>query len=138
VNRTATRAGVDRYRGEPYVVAADVSIAPLHAGAAGWTWYTGSAAWMYRLGIEVLLGLRREGDRLRVDPCVPHGWDGFEARWRVGSSEYAIHVRNPEHVCHGVRAIMLDGRPIDEPVIPLVDDGRQHDVEIVLGYLGKE
>jgi cyclic beta-1,2-glucan synthetase len=133
VNRTSTRAGVERYRGEPYVVAADVSPAPLHAGAAGWTWYTGSAAWLYRLGVEILLGIRREGDHLRVDPCIPRHWEGFDVQWRIDGAEYRVHVRNPERVCRGVRSVTLDGRLLDEARIPLAADARAHDVEVVLG-----
>jgi cyclic beta-1,2-glucan synthetase len=133
INRTATPAGVARYRGEPYVVAGDISTAPLHRGAAGWTWYTGSAAWMYRLGIEILLGLRREGVTLRLDPCIPRGWDGFEASWRTGTTEYRVRVRNPEQVCRGVGAVAMDGRQLAEAVIPLIDDGATHEVEVVLG-----
>lgn len=133
VNRTTTPARVDRYGGEPYVVAADVSTNPLHIGAAGWTWYTGSAAWMYRLGIEVLLGLRREGESLRVDPCIPRSWDGFDAWWRCGDSEYHIQARNPDGVSRGVRSATLDGQPLLGPRVPLTADGRMHEIEIVLG-----
>ena len=98
IHRTATPGGVARYRGEPYAVAADVATAPATPGMAGWTWYTGSAAWMYRLGIEVLLGLRREHDRLRIDPCVPRAWTEFAAVWRHEAAEYRIRVRNPDGV----------------------------------------
>ena len=88
-----TAAAVDRYKVEPYVIAADVySVAP-HTGRGGWTWYTGSAAWMYRLGIEGILGLRRTAGGLHIDPCIPPDWPGFEATYRHGSATYHIQVR---------------------------------------------
>ena len=133
IHRTGTRAGVERYRGEPYAVAADVSSAPLHEGAAGWTWYTGSAAWMHRLGIEILLGIRREGDHLHLDPCIPGRWEGFDVEWRALGAAYRIRVRNPEGVCRGVRSVTLDGRAVAGAGVPLLRDGRTHDVEVVLG-----
>ena len=86
INHTRTPADVERYKVEPYVVAADVYTHPPHIGRGGWTWYTGSAAWMYRLGLESILGLRRRGEHLAVAPCVPATWDGFVVRWRHGRS----------------------------------------------------
>ncbi|MEX0690660.1 MAG: glucoamylase family protein [Gemmatimonadales bacterium] len=136
VHRTSTPEGVAQYRGEPYVVAADISTNPYRPGAAGWTWYTGSASWMYRLGMEVLLGVRREGEMLVVNPCIPRAWDGFDVRWRVGRSVYHITVRNPEHVCRGVARMLVDGVPLDGVRIPLRDDGAAHEVEVVLGGRG--
>ena len=94
VRHAADADGVARYQVEPFVVAADVySVAP-HVGRGGWTWYTGSAAWMYRAGVEGILGLRREGDALVVDPCLPAAWPGFEATVTIGSSRYEVEVRN--------------------------------------------
>nr|WP_239024970.1 glucoamylase family protein [Rhodoligotrophos defluvii] len=94
INHALTPEESERYKVEPYVVAADVySVAP-HVGRGGWTWYTGSAAWMYRSGIEGILGIRREGEFLVVDPCIPSAWPGFEATVQVGSTRYEIRVDN--------------------------------------------
>jgi cyclic beta-1,2-glucan synthetase len=133
IHRTNTPERLAQYRGEPYVVAADVSTNTYRPGAAGWTWYTGSAAWMHRLGMEVLLGVRREGETLVVDPCIPRAWDGFDVRWRVGRSPYHITVRNPGHVCRGVVRLVVDGETLDGVRIRIKDDGVGHEVEVVLG-----
>jgi len=113
INHARTPDEVGRYKVEPYVVAADVySVAP-HVGRGGWTWYTGSAAWMYRAGVEGILGIRREGAYLVVDPCIPDAWPGFEATVKVDATRYDIRV---EQVAHGRRDAshaVLDGAPID-------------------------
>ena len=100
INHARNATEVGRYKVEPYVVAADVySVAP-HAGRGGWTWYTGAAGWMYRAGIEAILGIRREGDVLIVSPCIPREWPGFEATVKVGGTEVSIKVENPRKVEH--------------------------------------
>jgi cyclic beta-1,2-glucan synthetase len=111
INHARTPAAADRYKVEPYVVAGDVySVAP-HVGRGGWSWYTGAAGWMYRAGIEGILGLRREGAVLVVDPCMPRAWPGFEAQVIVGSTRYDIRV---EAVPHGeATQVLLDGVRID-------------------------
>lgn len=121
------------YKVEPYVIAADVyGVAP-HGGRGGWTWYTGSSGWMYRLGIEGMLGLQRVGDTLVVNPCIPKHWPGFQMTYRFGQSTYEIRVENPEGVNRGVRQITLDGQPLTDKGIPLADDGGDHQVVLVLG-----
>ena len=84
INHTRTAADVERYKAEPYVIAGDVYARAPHAGRAGWSWYTGSAAWMYRAGLESMLGLRRRGETFSIDPCIPSSWPGYEIVWRVG------------------------------------------------------
>ncbi len=133
VNRTRTKADVERYRAEPYVMAGDVCAHPQHVGRAGWTWYTGSSAWMYRAGLESMLGLRRAGTTFEVDPCIPSTWADYSIRWASGRTRYEISVFNPGHVCRGVLLAELDGRSVDSHAIPLVDDGELHRVRIVLG-----
>ncbi len=132
--RSDTPAKVDRYQGEPYVVAADISN---QAGArrdeAGWTWYTGSAGWMYRLGIEAILGLRRRGDALQFEPCIPKAWPSYRIDYRFGRSLYSIEVHNPDGVSRGVREVMLDGGIRRGWPIPLVDDAATHAVRIRMG-----
>jgi cyclic beta-1,2-glucan synthetase len=136
INHTRTPADVARYRAEPYVVAGDVYGRPPHAGRGGWSWYTGSAAWMYRAGLESMLGLRRRGGTFSVDPCVPSSWPAFEIAWRFKGSQYRISVSNPERQCRGVREATLDDASIDPMAIPLVDDGGTHHVRVVLGASG--
>jgi len=133
INHARTSEGVDRYRVEPYAVAADVYAHPAHVGRGGWTWYTGSAGWMYQAAIGDLLGLRRTGGTFAVDPCIPAMWSEFSIDWRVGRTLYRVHVENPEHQHRGVRTATLDGTAVDAAAIPIVDDGATHNVAIVLG-----
>jgi cyclic beta-1,2-glucan synthetase len=135
VNRTSTRTAVRRYKVEPYAVAADVySVAP-HVGRGGWTWYTGSAGWLYRSGIEAILGFDIQGSQLLLNPCIPSEWSGFEAVLKYHSARYEISVRNPDGVSQGVATIIVDGvsLPADELRIQLLDDGTVHQVELLLG-----
>jgi cyclic beta-1,2-glucan synthetase len=133
VNHTATRAGVHRYKVEPYVAAADVYAVPPHTGRGGWTWYTGSAGWMYRVAVESILGFSTRGGRLFVDPCIPRSWPGFALAYRHGAARYRVSVENPSGVCRGVASVELDGRPVEGDGVPLADDGREHEVRVVLG-----
>jgi cyclic beta-1,2-glucan synthetase len=133
VNHTRTGGDVARYQGEPYVVAGDVCGRPEHAGRAGWTWYTGSAGWMYRAGLESILGLRRHGASFELDPCIPASWPEYAITWRLGRTRYEISVTNPERRCRGIASARLDGVPVDPRAIGLVDDGRTHEVRVVLG-----
>nr|AAP58539.1 putative cyclic beta 1'-2' glucan synthetase [uncultured Acidobacteriota bacterium] len=133
INHTRTAADTERYKAEPYVVAGDVYARPPHAGRAGWSWYTGSAAWMYRAGLESMLGLRRRGDTFCVDPCIPSTWPEYEITWTIGHTRYVITVANPDRLCRGVSVSSLDGRGVDAAAIPLADDGQTHLVKIVLG-----
>ena len=121
------------YRVEPYVICADIYSQPPFVRRGGWTWYTGSAAWMYRLGLEAILGFKKIGDTLLIDPVIPPAWDGFEIRYRFGESVYHIQVRNPEHAARGVSQILLDGQPWVDRSIPLVDDKQEHEVVVIMG-----
>jgi cyclic beta-1,2-glucan synthetase len=138
VNHTRTADGVNRYRGEPYAVAGDVYSHPQHVGRAGWTWYTGSAGWMYQLAIEGILGFRRQGDTFAVSPSIPAIWSGFTLDWRVDGTDYHVEVRNPEHRSAGVGSATLDGVPVDSGAIPLLLDRQQHHVVITLGQVGAQ
>jgi len=122
-----------RYRVEPYVVAADVYSVEPHVGRGGWTWYTGSGGWMYRLGLEAILGLRRVGPALRIEPCIPRRWPGYELTYRDGETWYHIRVENPDGVNVGVREVALDGELLSEKEIPLLEDGQRHEVRVVMG-----
>ena len=135
INHSSTRASVQRYKVEPYVVAADVYSEAPHVGRGGWTWYTGSAGWMYRAGIESILGLRLRGSFLLLTPCIPKHWPHFEVVFRYGSTRYEIVVENPHGVCRGITHVELDGQPLSEgPIrVPLRDDGTTHRIRAVLG-----
>jgi len=133
INHTRTPGAVARYMTEPYAVAADVYDHPAHRGRGGWTWYTGSSGWMYRVGLEGMLGLERRGAFFALKPCIPSSWPGYSIDWRFGTSRYAIEVANPELRCGGVASAELDGTPVDPEAIPLLDDGREHRVRVVLG-----
>jgi cyclic beta-1,2-glucan synthetase len=134
IHHASSRADVDKYRVEPYVVVADIYSEPPHVGRGGWTWYTGAAGWLYRAGLEWILGLRKQGSALRVDPCIPRRWKGFEIAYRHGRTLYRITVENPKGVCRGVSRVSLDGALLPgEAPVPLSDDGREHKVRVVLG-----
>ncbi|HEX3395558.1 MAG TPA: hypothetical protein VHS76_02585 [Steroidobacteraceae bacterium] len=135
INHASTRAGIHRYKVEPYVVCADVYSAPQHVGRGGWTWYTGSSGWMYRTATEGILGIKLRGTTLIIDPSIPRGWPGFEFTYKHGSSRYRITVKNPRAVNSGVAHATLDGKDLSGALgeISLVDDGRYHYGEITLG-----
>jgi cyclic beta-1,2-glucan synthetase len=119
-------AGVEKYKVEPYVIAADVYTAQGQLGRGGWTWYTGSASWMYRVGLEDILGFRKRGNTLRIDPRVPGAWKEYSIEYRFGGSVYAITVRP-----NGEPGVTLDGRALEGDEITLVDDGKRHEVVVV-------
>ncbi len=122
-----TPAEVATYKVEPYVVAADVYTAEGQLGRGGWTWYTGSASWMYRVGLEGILGLDKRGETLFVTPRAPAAWPEYTIEYRHGASLYVIVVRSEDG---GGAALTIDGVVATEPGIPLVDDGRQHAVTV--------
>lgn len=131
---TATPEGVQRYRGEPYVVAGDVYSEAPHAGRGGWSCYTGTAGWLYRAGTEWLLGIRVRGTHLVIDPCIPSDWPGFTATLTYRSAHYDIEVENPSGVCRGVTVLELDAAALDTSTgVPLLDDQQHHRVRVVLG-----
>jgi cyclic beta-1,2-glucan synthetase len=121
---------VRQYRVEPYVMAGDVYGAPPHTGRGGWSWYTGSASWLYRVGLEAILGFQLRGSRLRIDPCVPPGWADYEITYRRGSATYHVVVENAAGTGRGVGSLTLDGKPVPEGSIDLADDGRPHEVRV--------
>jgi cyclic beta-1,2-glucan synthetase len=128
INNSASQTEVERYRTEPYVVAADVYSVHPHAGRGGWTWYTGSAGWLYQAGLQAILGLERNGDQLRVNPCIPKDWDGFELILKSGSARYEIQIlRKP---AEGTK------KPSDQVLraesIRLIDDNKTHRLALLM------
>jgi cyclic beta-1,2-glucan synthetase len=133
IHQASRRESAHRYKVEPYAVAADIYFAPGHVGRGGWTWYTGAAGWLYRAGLEAILGFRKRGSALVIDPCIPREWQGFEIVYRHGDTRYRISVRNPDGVCRGVASVTLDGTALEKMLVPLADDGLEHLVDVVLG-----
>ncbi len=133
INHASTRAGLHKYRVEPYVAAGDVYAEKAHVGRGGWTWYTGSAGWMYRAALESMLGFHLQGDTLKIEPCIPRNWREFEIDYRHGKSLYQIKVENPSSVCRGVAKVIADGEPLLNQTITLIDDGQTHIIEVILG-----
>jgi cyclic beta-1,2-glucan synthetase len=133
INHSSTRAGLHKYKVEPYVAVGDVYAVPPHNGRGGWTWYTGSAGWMYRAGLESILGFKLENDRLEINPCVPRWWRDFEITYRRGRAVYRIKVENPLGVSRGVVTVELDGAVQADLALTVIDDEKTHNVRIVMG-----
>ena len=133
LTHASTREGADRYKVEPYAIAADVYTAEGQLGRGGWTWYTGSASWSYRVALESLLGFTKRGNTLQIAPCIPSAWPEFTIDYRFGSATYILVVRNPDGVSSGVARTTVDGREMSDGVIPLMDDGKKHSVVVLMG-----
>jgi cellobiose phosphorylase len=130
IHHGATSTQIATYKVEPYVVAADVYAVAPHQGRGGWTWYTGSAGWMYRLLIETLLGLSLEGDQLRVTPRLPKAWTTFKMHYRYRQTHYHLTITRLAEDLPGTGQLSLDGQVLAGKTIPLLEDGRDHFVEI--------
>ncbi|WP_081669204.1 GH36-type glycosyl hydrolase domain-containing protein [Photobacterium halotolerans] len=131
VNHGRSTQAVEAYKAEPYVVAADVYAVSPHIGRGGWSWYTGSAGWLYRLILESLLGVKRDGNYLLIKPCLPSGWTEYTVRYHFGSTEYNIVI--VQHQCIDEKEkvlIKLDGQPVDEKGVLLLDDRQPHRVDV--------
>jgi cyclic beta-1,2-glucan synthetase len=134
INHSSTANDVAEYKVEPYVMCADIYAEPNHVGRGGWTWYTGSAGWMYRAGLEWILGFRLRGSTLVIDPCVPKSWPRFDIVFRYRSARYEIAVLNPSGVARGVLSVSVDGTILETngSQMLLSDDGATHAVEVML------
>ena len=133
INHSRTQADAQRYRTEPYVLDGDVYARPPHAGRGGWSWYTGSAGWLYRAGLESILGLKQHGNTFAVEPCIPSSWDRYSIVWKIGETTYEIEVKNPRRVWTGVLTAELDGKSVSHDAIPIVTDGKKHVVSVTMG-----
>ncbi|HEY0957804.1 MAG TPA: glucoamylase family protein [Novosphingobium sp.] len=135
INHARSRSDLRRYKVEPYVVAADVYAAADHLGRGGWTWYTGSAAWLYRAGMEEILGLRLRGSLLHLDPCIPNGWPGFEVVLHHGSARFDIRVDNPDGVGKGIVSASMDDADVTARPLrfELPDDDKRHAILVTMG-----
>ncbi|MBI4566244.1 MAG: cyclic beta 1-2 glucan synthetase [Planctomycetes bacterium] len=137
INHALDSRAVERYKVEPYVLAADIYSQPPHAGRGGWTWYTGSAAWFYRLLHEVIFGIERRADTMRFRPRVPASWTGFKLHYRYNQTFYHLVLAQAPTHCGPVR-LMLDGKPLQEETLKLVNDQRDHTVEVIFGPCADE
>jgi cyclic beta-1,2-glucan synthetase len=133
IGHARDRAAVQRYRVEPYVVAADVGGVPPHVGRGGWTWYTGSAAWMWRLGVERILGLRPEAGGVRIEPCLPRAWRRVDVTIRRPGGGLSITIENPDGAETGIAERWVDGVAVDEAIVAFPADGRNRRVIVRLG-----
>jgi cellobiose phosphorylase len=133
VYHATTAEEVQHYKVEPYVVCADVYGAAPHTGRGGWTWYTGSASWLYRVAVETILGFQLRGETLRFEPCIPPSWPRFELTYRHRSTTYRIVVDNSAGAGRGVRSVQLDGQRLLNDSVPLTDDSKIHDIRVQLG-----
>jgi cellobiose phosphorylase len=129
INHARSPDGIETYKVEPYVVAADVYALPPYTGRGGWTWYTGSAGWMYRLIVESLLGLRLETDKLSFVPCLPADWESFKVHYRYRETIYHITIQQMS-AGSGETSVTVDGVEQPDDTIPLIDDQQEHLVEV--------
>ena len=142
INHGSQKEEIERYKVEPYVMCADIYGAPPHTSRGGWTWYTGAAGWMYRLTVETLLGLRLEVDHLRIVPCIPDHWESYKLHYRYRETFYHISIKRVAETSEHVIRITVDGALLNDAgvdeagrpqgIIPLVDDHREHNVEVDL------
>jgi cellobiose phosphorylase len=134
VNKGSNQEKISIYKTEPYVIAADVYAEPLHKGRGGWTWYTGSAGWMYQLIIDSFIGLKRQGDTLQFTPCLPEEWKNFEINYRFLNSNYHIKIFQSTSEVEKIMKVHLDEAIQENNIIPLVNDGKTHEVKIEIVY----
>jgi cellobiose phosphorylase len=135
VNHTQTAAAVATFKTEPYVVAADVYALAPHTGRGGWTWYTGSAGWLYRLIVESLLGLQRKADMLRFAPCLPPDWQRAEVNYRYRETVYRVTITQ-EPGADAAATVTVDGVECIDGAVVLVDDRREHVVGVRVATVG--
>ena len=133
INHTRTDRECSIYRVEPYVMAADVYSVSPHVGRGGWTWYTGTASWVYKAGLESILGFGKNAEQLVIDPCIPKKWPEYSLKYRYHNTDYRITVKNPKNVNQGVSSVTADGVSLSGNTIDLVDDGTLHHIEVILG-----
>lgn len=133
INHTRTNREYSIYKVEPYVMAADVYSVYPHVGRGGWTWYTGTAGWVYKAGVESILGFSKTADELTIEPCIPKKWNEYTMRYRYADTVYDITVKNPKNINKGVERVVLDGKDLKQNAVKLVNDKKDHKVEVIMG-----
>jgi cyclic beta-1,2-glucan synthetase len=137
INHTRSPQDLERYKVEPYVVVADIYSHPQHVGRGGWTWYTGSASWLYRVAVEYILGLKLHGDHFTLEPCIPSHWPNYALSFRHGETTYGISVENDHGGTCRVESVVLDGQTVQSGKVPLLKDGQKHEVRVTLAAGGR-
>ncbi len=132
INHTTTQLECSKYKVEPYVMAADVYAVEPHIGRGGWTWYTGSSGWMYKVGLEGILGFNKLQDRIVINPCIPKSWKEYEISYTYNDTTYNIKVVNNNGKCSGIDKIELDGKVLEFSYIPLLDDKNEHKITVFM------
>jgi cyclic beta-1,2-glucan synthetase len=132
IHHSSSREESTLYRVEPFAVSADIYSNPAPAGMGGWSWYTGSAAWTYRVGIEWILGFRLRGDSFTLQPCIPKTWKNFRITFRHRSGTYHIQAQNPNGKSTGITILEMDGMRLSGNQIPLTSSGEEHFVKLIL------
>lgn len=132
INHARTDKELMKYKVEPYIVSADVYTNPQFMGRGAWTWYTGSASWMYRVGLESILGFKKKGDKFTIDPCISKTWDEYSLEYKYKDTLYKIQIKNPKGVNRGVKSLYLDGIEINDKYVPLTNDRKEHEVVVIL------
>ncbi len=133
INHTKTIKECSIYKTEPYVMSADVYSVNPHAGRGGWSWYTGAAGWFFKAGLEFILGFKKRGDIVYINPCIPNYWEGFQISYKYRNTKYRIKVDNPDKVSTGVNAIYLDGTKVKTEGIKLINDENEHEITVSMG-----
>jgi cyclic beta-1,2-glucan synthetase len=133
INHTRTNREYSIYKVEPYVMAADVYSVYPHVGRGGWTWYTGTAGWVYKAGVESILGFSKAADELTIEPCIPKKWNEYTMRYRYVDTVYDIVVKNPKNINKGVERVVVDGKTLKQNAVKLVNDKKDHRVEVIMG-----
>ena len=133
INHSKDISSVNQYAVEPYIVAADVYSKKPFIGHGGWTWYTGSSGWLYRLGIEAILGFELKADHFTMEPCIPSGWVGYQFNYKKDGSMYLVEVENPNHIQKGVAKIIMDGKELQDKRIIFQNDQKEHHIRVILG-----
>lgn len=132
IEHSKTKDAAKKYKVEPYVIPADIYEAKGLEGRGGWTWYTGSASWFCKVGLEDILGLNIENEILRIKPCISKDWKEYSIRYKYKNTIYNIKVQNPNNKNTGVEKFILNGREIEKKEIKLLDDGSVNEIEIIM------
>lgn len=132
IEHSRTKEEVQKYKVEPYVIAADVYGVGNLVGRGGWTWYTGSSSWMYKAGIEYILGLKIEKGVLKIEPCIPRDWKEYTMRYRYKTSIYNIKVKNNNGKNVGVEKFIFNGKEFEKKEVKLLDNGNINEIEIIM------
>lgn len=133
IEHARTKENAIKYKVEPYVVVADIYTTPNMIGRGGWTWYTGSSAWLFMAGFENILGIKKKGDILYINPCIPQEWESYYISYKYKETLYNINIYNPEHKSTGLKTIYNDNNFVSTNEIKMINDGETHSVDLIIG-----